>query len=73
MTVYQCLLELEQLGYLKPLIRRGVIPSHLVQWMEIEAYSLEHSNESLAEISYHFSGTKSTAFRALSFMNQPLT
>lgn len=73
MTVYQCLLELNELGYLKPLINKGAISSHLVQWMEIENYSLGHPNESLAEISYHFSGTKTTVFRALEFMDQPLT
>lgn len=73
MTIYQCLLELDELGYLKPLITNGIISSHLVQWMEIEAHALTHPHESLAEISYHFSGTKSTIFRALSFMNQQLT
>jgi hypothetical protein len=73
MTVYQCLVELNELGYLKPLIKKGVISFHYIQWMEIENYSLEHPNESLAEISYNFSGTKSTIFRALEFMNQPLT
>lgn len=73
MTVYQCLLHLNELGYLKPLIKKGVISSHFVQWMEIESYALEHPHDSLAEISYNFSGTKSTVFRALVFMNQPLT
>ena len=73
MTIYQCLLELNELGYLKPLIRKGVISSHFTQWMEIEDYALGHPNESLAEISYNFSGTKSTVFRALEFMDQPLT
>ena len=73
MTVYQCLLELDELGYLNPLIKKGVISSHLVQWMEIEDYALEHPKDSLAEISYHFSGTKTTIFRALEFMDQPLT
>lgn len=73
MTVYQCLLELNELGYLKPLIRKGVISAHYIQWMEIEAYSFEHPDESLAEISYNFSSTKSTVFRALELMNQPLT
>jgi len=73
MTVYQCLLEIEQLGYLKPLINKGVISSHYIQWMEIEDYSLAYPSKSLAEISYNFSGTKSTVFRALEFMDQPLT
>ena len=73
MTVYQCLLDLDELGYLKPLIKKGVISSHLVQWMEIEDYALANPNDSLAEISYHFSGTKTTIFRALEFMDQPLT
>ena len=71
MTVYQCLLELDQLGYLKPLIKNGIISSHLIQWMEIKAYSLEHPHDSLAEISYNFSGTKTTL--ALALMNQSLT
>ena len=73
MTIHQCLLQLDELGYLKPLIKKGVISSHLVQWMEIEDYALKHPHESLAEISYNFSGTKSTVFRALEFMEQPLT
>jgi len=73
MTMYQCLLELDELGYLKPLISKGAISLHLVQWMEINAYHLEHPNASYCEISYHVSGTKSTIFRALRFMNQPLT
>lgn len=73
MTVYQCLLELDESGFLKPLINKGVISSHLVQWMEIENYALTHPKQSLAEISYNFSGTKSTIFRALEFMDQPLT
>lgn len=73
MTIYQCLLELDELGYLKPLMRKGVISSHYVQWMEIEDYSITHPNASLCEISNNFEGTKTTIFRALKFMNQPLT
>ena len=73
MTIHQCMLQLDEFGYLKPLIQKGVISSHLVQWMEIEEYALENPHESLAEISYNFSGTKSTVFRALEFMEHPLT
>lgn len=73
MTLHQALLEINELGYLMPLIRKGVISSHYIQWMEIENYSLEHPEASLAEISYNFSGTKTTVFRALEFMDQPLT
>ena len=73
MTIYQCLLTLDEWGLLKPLILKGVISSHLIQWMEIKRYQLEHQDASLCEISYHVSGTKSTIFRALQFMNQSLT
>lgn len=73
MTIYQCLLELDELGYLKPLMRKGVISSHYVQWMEMYDYSLTNPKSSLFEISKNFEGTKSTVFRALELMNQPLT
>ena len=72
MTVYQFLLELDESGYLKPLIRKGVVAPHVLQWMEIKKIQLEHPNASLCEISYHVQGTKTTIFRALQFMNQLL-
>jgi len=73
MTVYECLLELDKSGYLRPLVRKGVIPLHFVQWMEITKKKLENPKASYCEISYHVSGTKSTVFRAYNFMNQSLT
>ena len=72
MTVYECLLELDELGYLRPLMNKGVISLHFVQWMEITKKKLEDPNASYCEISCCVSGTKSTVFRAYNFMNQPL-
>ena len=73
MTVYQCLLELDELGYLKPLIRKGVISVHFIQWMEIAKMKEDNPEASYCKISCRTSGTKTTIFRALSFMNQQLT
>ena len=73
MTLYECFLQLDELGYLRPLMRRGVISLHYVQWMEITKKKLEDANASYCEISNEVSGTKSTVFRAYHFMTQPLT
>ena len=69
MTVYECLLELDQLGYLRPLMNKGVISLHLIQWMEITKMKLEDPDASYCEISYNVSGTKSTVFRAIASAN----
>ena len=73
MTIYQCLLNIDELGYLKPLMNKGVISSHYVQWMEIYAYHLQHPSMSYFELSLTLNLSKSTIQRALSTMNQPLT
>lgn len=73
MKVYKLLLAFEKIGLLKPMCHVGLLPSHLMKWMDIYAFSLEHPDMSYVEVSNNFNGaTKSTIGRALSFMNQEI-
>ena len=70
MNMYQCLRQLDELGLLRPLMCKGAISAHLLQWMEIYEYHLEHSSQSQFQVALKFHTNKSTVWEAYHFMNQ---
>lgn len=70
MTVYHYLLALDEAGYLKHLICAGVISSHLVQWMEICAYHLDHPELSQWQVALHFNTSKRKVWNAYKLLEE---
>lgn len=70
MTYYEFLLEEKEAGRLKKWLQLGA-PSQLPKWMEYYELSLAHPKYSYSEISYHFKASRSTIYRAITFMRSP--
>ena len=72
MNKYQYLLELQQSGTLKTLLKEFSFPTHFISWMEIYKYHLEHPKLSHFQIALHFNTSKAKVWEVYHFMNQPL-
>ena len=73
MNKYQYLLELQQAGTLKILIKEFGFPTHFLNWMEIYQYHLEHPKLSQWQLSLKYDVSKKTVWMIYRFMNQELT
>ena len=72
MTKFEYLLELQDSGELKLLIREFSFPTHFLSWMEIYRYHLEHPTLSQFQVALHFNVSKAKVWEVYLFMNQPI-